>query len=89
MDKKIAFVKDYGAYLKIEKGLITCKIKDQVKWSIAPTELHSIIVLTNSSISSEVVKVANEYGIEIVFFNNNEPYAKLILRNTPVHSRFG
>ncbi|AKA74480.1 CRISPR-associated endonuclease Cas1 [Saccharolobus solfataricus] len=78
MDKKIAFVKDYGAYLKVEKGLITCKIKNQVKWSIAPTELHSIVVLTNSSISSEVVKVANEYGIEIVFFNKHEPYAKLI-----------
>ncbi|QGA53973.1 CRISPR-associated endonuclease Cas1 [Sulfolobus sp. E5-1-F] len=78
MDKKIAFVKDFGAYLKLEKGLITCKVKEQTLWSIAPTELQSIIILVNSSISSEVVKVANEYGIELVFFNNHEPYAKLI-----------
>jgi hypothetical protein len=27
MEKRVAFVKDYGAYLKVEKGLIVYKLK--------------------------------------------------------------
>ncbi|BFH74722.1 CRISPR-associated endonuclease Cas1 [Sulfurisphaera javensis] len=78
MDKKVAFVSHYGCYLKVEKGLITCRLKDEVKWSVSPAELGSIIILAKCSISSEVVKLANEYGIDLVFFDRHEPYAKLI-----------
>lgn len=78
MDKKIAFVVDYGAYVKVEKGLIVCRVKGEVKWAISPAELHSLVILASSSISSEAIKLANEYGIDLVFFDGHEPYAKLI-----------
>ena len=42
MEKRVAFVKDYGAYLKVEKGLIVCKLKGNTLWSVSPAELHSI-----------------------------------------------
>ncbi|AWS00431.1 CRISPR-associated endonuclease Cas1 [Metallosphaera hakonensis] len=78
MDKKIAFVKDYGAYLRVKNGLIECSVKDQVKWKVSPAEIHSIVFLVTSSVSSEVIRLANEYGIDLVFFHRHEPYAKLI-----------
>ena len=78
LDKKIVFVKDWGAYVRVNKGMITCVVKDEVKWSLSPAEISSIIILANSSISSEVINLANQYGIEIVFFKGNEPIAKII-----------
>jgi CRISPR-associated protein Cas1 len=78
MEKRVAFVKDYGAYLKVEKGLIVCKLKGNTLWSVSPAELHSIVVLSRASVSSEVINLANEYGVELVFFKDHEPYAKLI-----------
>ncbi|AEB95207.1 MULTISPECIES: CRISPR-associated endonuclease Cas1 [Metallosphaera] len=76
--KKIAFVKDFGAYLKVKEGMIVCSLKDRVLWTVSPVEVHSIVVLATSSISSEVIRLANEYGIDLVFFKGYEPIAKLI-----------
>ncbi|AEE93269.1 CRISPR-associated protein, Cas1 [Acidianus hospitalis W1] len=78
MDKKIAFVKDYGAYVRVNNGLFECVVNKEVKWKLSPVELHSIVFLVNSSLSSEVVRLANENGVDLVFFYNHEPYAKLI-----------
>ncbi|QKR00761.1 CRISPR-associated endonuclease Cas1 [Metallosphaera tengchongensis] len=76
--KKLAFVKDYGAYLRVNKGMIVCEVKGRQIWSVSPAELSSIVVIATSSISSEVVKLAYEYGVDLVFFDRYEPIAKLI-----------
>ncbi|MBW9141575.1 MAG: CRISPR-associated endonuclease Cas1, partial [Candidatus Aramenus sp.] len=47
-------------------------------WQVAPAELSSIVILSTSAISSEVVKLAYHYGIDLVFFERYEPIAKLI-----------
>ncbi len=76
--KKIAFVKDFGAYLRVVKGMIVCELKDKQLWSVSPVELSSIVILSNCAISSEVIKLANQYGVELVFFDKYEPIAKFI-----------
>lgn len=76
--KKIAFVKDHGAHLRVNKGMIECSVKDEVKWSVSPSELSSIVVISRSAISSEVIKLAYEHGVDLVFFEKYEPIAKLI-----------
>lgn len=76
--KKIVFVKDWGAYLRVKNGLITCSVRDEVKWSISPVEISSIVVLVSSSISTDVIRLSSEYGIDLVFFKGREPVAKLI-----------
>lgn len=75
---KIVFVKDWGSYLKVNKGMIECYTKKVLKWSISPVEVSAIVFLVNSSISSEVIKLANDYGIDLVFFQGNEPVARVI-----------
>ncbi|BAB64977.1 putative CRISPR-associated protein Cas1 [Sulfurisphaera tokodaii str. 7] len=78
MEKRIAFVKDWGAYLRVNKGKIECVAKNEVKWSLSPAEVSSIIFLVNSSLSTEVIRLANEFGIEMVFFHDSEPIARVI-----------
>ncbi len=55
--KKIAPVKDYGAFLRLKKGMIVCELKDKELWQVSPAELSSIVILSTSAISSEVVKL--------------------------------
>jgi CRISPR/Cas system-associated endonuclease Cas1 len=44
-----------------------CKLKGITLWSVSPAELHSIVVLSRASVSSEVINLANEYGVKLVF----------------------
>ena len=81
MEKKTAFVKDWGAVLRVNKGRIECSVKGQVKWSLSPAEVSSIVFLVTSSLSTEVIKLANEFGIELVFFDRGEPIAKVVHAN--------
>jgi CRISPR-associated protein Cas1 len=78
MDKKIVFVTDWGAFIGVNKGMIYCKVKDTVKWTFSPVELSSIIFAVNCALSTEVIKLANEYGVDLVFFEGNEPIARVL-----------
>jgi CRISPR-associated protein Cas1 len=74
----IAFVKDWGAFLHVKDNMIVCSLKGKDMWSVSPVELSSIVFLVTGSVSSEVIALANEYGIDLVFFKKGEPIAKLI-----------
>ncbi|MEM1627576.1 MAG: CRISPR-associated endonuclease Cas1 [Sulfolobaceae archaeon] len=78
MDRKIVFVTDWGAFVGVNKGMIYCRVKDNVKWSFSPVELSSIVFMVNCALSTEVVKLANEYGIDLVFFDGSEPVGRVI-----------
>ncbi|ARM74586.1 CRISPR-associated endonuclease Cas1 [Acidianus manzaensis] len=77
-NKKIVFVKDWGAYLRVKNGLITCYLNKEEKWSVSPFEISSIVVLTNCLVSSEVIRLAGEFGIDLVFFKGIKPVSKII-----------
>ncbi|BDC18764.1 CRISPR-associated endonuclease Cas1 [Acidianus sp. HS-5] len=81
MEKRTAFVKDWGAVLRVNKGRIECSVKGQVKWSLSPAEVSSIIFLVTSSLSTEVIRLANDFGIELVFFYKGEPISKVVHAN--------
>jgi len=50
-----------------------------VKWDLAPVELDSIVfVVEGASISASAIKLANKYGIDLVFMDKNKPMARLL-----------
>lgn len=78
MHRKVAVVNDWGAYLGVRNGLIYCYVDKEVKWSISPVELSAIVIKVNASISTEVIKLCNEYGVDVIFEDKNKPVARLL-----------
>ncbi|WP_371810296.1 CRISPR-associated endonuclease Cas1 [Acidianus sp. RZ1] len=75
---KFVFVKDWGAFLGAEKGMFYCKVKGREIWRISPAEVRSIILLSDAIISTNAIKLANEFGVEMIFFERGQPVAKVI-----------
>ncbi len=76
---KIALVDRYGAYLKAREGRFQLYVKGEKIWDVAPVELDAIVfTVTGALISVSAIKLANEFGIDLVFFEGNKPIARLI-----------
>jgi CRISPR-associated protein Cas1 len=76
---KIALVDRYGAFLSAKEGRFQLYVKDEKVWDLAPVELEAIVfTVTGASISAAAVKLANEYGIDLVFMDKDVPIARLI-----------
>ena len=76
---KIALVDRYGAFLSAKEGRFQLYVKDEKVWDLAPVELEAIVfTVTGASISAAAVKLANEYGIDLVFMDKDKPIARLV-----------
>ncbi len=76
---KIALVDRYGAFLSAKEGRFQLYVKDEKIWDLAPVELEAIVfTVTGASISAAAVKLANEYGVDLVFMDKDEPIARLV-----------
>ncbi|MCS7113403.1 MAG: CRISPR-associated endonuclease Cas1 [Nitrososphaerota archaeon] len=81
---KIAIIDEWGAYLLARKGRFILKVKDKsgkatVKWEVAPVEVDTIVfTVTGASISAEAVKLASDFGIDLVFMDRVKPVARLL-----------
>ncbi|EHP69931.1 CRISPR-associated endonuclease Cas1 [Metallosphaera yellowstonensis MK1] len=76
--KKLAVVSDWGAFLGVRNGLISCYVGKELKWSASPAELWAVVITVTCSVSTEVVKICNEYGIDLVFQDGNKPVARIL-----------
>ena len=76
---KIALIDRYGAFLSAKEGRFQLYVKDEKIWDVAPVELDAIVfTVTGASISAAAVKLANDYGIDLVFMEKDKPIARLI-----------
>jgi len=76
---KVALVDKYGAFLSAKEGRFQLYVKNRKVWDLAPVELDAIVfAVTGASISASAVKLANEFGIDLVFLDGNQPVARLI-----------
>lgn len=81
---KIALVDEWGAHLSARKGRFILKVKDRsgkatVKWELAPVEVDTIaFTVTGASISAEAIKLASDFGIDLVFLDKVKPIARLL-----------
>ncbi|MBS7612585.1 CRISPR-associated endonuclease Cas1 [Candidatus Bathyarchaeota archaeon] len=81
---KVALVDEWGAYLFVKKGRFMLRVKDKsnklkVKWELAPVEVDTIaFIVRGASISAEAVKLASEFGIDLVFLDKAKPMARLL-----------
>jgi len=76
---KVAIVDKYGAFLAVKDGRFQLRYKDEVLWDLAPVELEAIVfTVTGVSVSVAAIKLANEFFIDLVFMDGNEPIARLI-----------
>ncbi len=80
---KIVLVDEWGSFLSVNKGRFILKVKDKektkVKWEIAPVEIDTIaFIITGASMSIEAIKLASEFGIDLVFLNKTKPLARII-----------
>jgi CRISPR-associated protein Cas1 len=81
---KIALIDEWGAYLSARKGRFILRVKDKsggstVKWELAPVEIDTIaFTTTGASISAEAVKLASDFGIDLVFIDRVKPVARLL-----------
>lgn len=79
MGGKVALIDEYGAFLKVKNGRFQLKVKDKVKWDIAPVEVDTIVFITKAaSISISALELASRFGIDVVVILKNKPIAKLI-----------
>ncbi|MHC1628453.1 MAG: CRISPR-associated endonuclease Cas1 [Candidatus Nezhaarchaeales archaeon] len=76
---KIALIDRYGAFLSAKEGRFQLYVKDEKIWDVAPVELDAIVfTITGASISAAAVKLANDYGVDLVFMDKDKPIARLI-----------
>ncbi|TDA40324.1 MAG: CRISPR-associated endonuclease Cas1 [Candidatus Methanomethylicota archaeon] len=83
---KILLIDEWGSFLSVNKGRFILKIKEngkfKIKWEVAPVEVDTIVfIVTGASISAEVIKLASEFGIDLVFLNKTKPLARIIPSN--------
>ncbi|RLF09487.1 MAG: CRISPR-associated endonuclease Cas1 [Thermoprotei archaeon] len=76
---KIALIDRYGAFLSAKEGRFQLYVKSERIWDVAPVELEAIVfTIPGASISAAAVKLANDYGIDIVFMDKGKPLARLV-----------
>ncbi|GIU72003.1 MAG: CRISPR-associated endonuclease Cas1 [Candidatus Nitrosocaldaceae archaeon] len=54
-------------------------LKNEIKWDLAPVEVDSIVItVPGVSISTAVIELAEEFGIDLVIFRYSKPIARLL-----------
>ncbi|GGU00930.1 CRISPR-associated endonuclease Cas1 [Sulfodiicoccus acidiphilus] len=69
---------EWGAFVGTKDGLITCSVKGTLKWAVSPVELDALVFQVTAAVSTEVVKLANEHGVDLVFMDHDEPVARVV-----------
>lgn len=76
---KVALVDRHGAFLSAKEGRFQLYVKGEKIWDAAPVELDAIVfTISGASISAAAIKLANDFGIDLVFMDGNRPVARLI-----------
>lgn len=76
---KVALIDKYGAHLSAREGRFQLFVKNEKVWDVAPVELDTIaFIVQGASISAKAIKLATEYGIDIVFMEKEKPFARII-----------
>ncbi|MBZ4683972.1 MAG: CRISP-associated protein Cas1 [Fusobacteriaceae bacterium] len=71
------FINSAGAKLKTKKNLFLL-INNETKTEISPKNINKIIIANNISITSNVIKLAMDNDIDVIFYNNHYfPYARV------------
>ena len=79
MGGKVALVDEYGGFLRVKDGRFQLKVKDKIKWDVAPVELDTIVFITKgASLSTAAIELAAKFGIDIVVVLKNKPVARLL-----------
>ena len=67
----------YGSYLRVKDGNFLVKAEDR-KMEIAPRKVSSILVTTGVSLTSDVIKLAMTWNIDLVFLDEfGSPYGRV------------
>ena len=80
----MAIVDEYGAFLSAKDGRFRLLVPDEggrrvVKWDLAPVEVEAVVfTVRGASISASAVKLANEFGVDLVFLDGCKPIARLL-----------
>ena len=77
---KLALVDRYGAFLSAKEGRFQLMLSGGGKaWELAPVEVDSIVFnVTGASLSASAVKLACDFGIDLVFLDHGRPVARLL-----------
>ena len=77
---KIALVDRYGSFLSAKDGRFQLLLKGGGKaWDLAPVEVDSIVFdVIGAGLSASAVKLASEFGVDLVFMDRGRPLARLI-----------
>ncbi len=88
MSRKVLFIDEWGARLRLRKGLLVLYVRERdqngklrlvKKLEVSPVELDSIVFwVRGSSISMAALLEALKHGIDIVVFDNGKPAARVI-----------
>jgi len=80
----IALVDEYGAFLSAKEGRFRLLVPGEdgrrvVKWDLAPVEVDALVfTVKGASISASAIKLASEFGVDVVFLDGPKPVARLL-----------
>lgn len=76
---KVALIDRYGAFLSAREGRFQLYVKGEKLWDAAPVELDTIVfTVGGASVSARAIKLACDYGIDVVFMERDRPFARVI-----------
>ncbi len=88
MSRKVLFIDEWGARLRLRRGLLVLYVRERdsdgkvrlvKKLEVSPVELDSIVFwVRGSSISMAALLEALRYGVDIVIFDNGKPAARIV-----------
>ena len=76
----MALVDKYGAFLSAKEGRFRLLVPSEngrrvVKWDLAPVEVDALVfTVKGASISASAIKLASEFGVDLVFLAGLNPY---------------
>jgi len=77
--KKLIVISGYGVSIRARKGVFIIQRKGEKPAEISPAEVDSIVVTTQAvSISSAAIQLAAKMGIDLAFYDQWTPLARLI-----------
>ncbi len=67
----------HGAYLHRHEGMFRVKVEDQIH-DVSAKKVESILISTSATISTDAIKLAMDYNIDIIFLDHfGEPYGRV------------
>lgn len=75
-----------GVFLGFSRGKAILKERGKIIKSMPINQLSRVIILSQASLSSEIIYQCAKRGIDIDFIRKNEPYAMLSFNHQPHHA---